>query len=169
MSGMTHGARTQPRDPVVVAVLLIAIGVGALVLQAVPDVGAWVVLLIGLALMAAFVATRDYGALVPGSIMTGLGVGIALAATNDVSGEASGGVIVLGLGLGFLSIWLISGVMHLERHHPWPLIPGGILSVVGLALLVGGASVDLLRFWPVVLIALGAIVIVRVALDTRQR
>ena len=43
-----------------------------------PDIGRFVTLIIGLGLLAVFVVRRDYGFLVPGSILTGIGIGLAL-------------------------------------------------------------------------------------------
>lgn len=169
MAGMTHGARTEPRDTIVFAIILIAVGIGALALQVFPDSGGIVVLVIGLALLALFGFTRGYGALVPGGIMTGLGVGIMAQGNLALTDEASGGVVVLGLGLGFVSIWVLSAIARLREHHPWPLIPGLILSTVGAALMIGGAAEELLRFWPVALIALGAVVLWRAWTEMRQR
>ena len=72
-----------------------------------------------------------------------------------------GGPVVLGLGLGFLSIWAIGAGMQLARHHWWPLIPGGILTVVGGALLIGGTAVDMLDYWGVAVIAIGVFILGR--------
>jgi hypothetical protein len=169
MSGMAHGARTNPREGIVFAIILIAVGVGALAMQVVPDAGAWIVLLIGLGLLAVFAVLREYGALVPGGIMTGLGAGILASQTLVVEDEASGGVIVLGLGLGFVSIWVIGALVHVAEHHPWPLVPGGILSLIGVSLLIGGQAVEFLRFWPVAVIAVGLFVLWRAVVEGRAR
>jgi hypothetical protein len=169
MSGTAHGARTEPREGIVFAIILIAVGVGALAMQAMPDAGSSVVLLIGLGLLAAFAFLREYGALIPGGIMTGLGAGILASQTLAINGEATGGVIVLGLGLGFISIWVIGAIAHVAEHHPWPLVPGGILTIIGVSQLVGGQAMELMRFWPVAVIAIGLIVLWRAWLETRAR
>jgi hypothetical protein len=162
MSGMSQGARTGPRDRIVFAAVLILVGVAGLALQvaeSTPGAGGVVVLLIGLGLLGAFAFTRQYGYLIPGGIMTGLGAGIVASEALTLTDEGTGGVIVLGLGLGFLSIWVIGGLVRVVEHHWWPLIPGGILAVIGAALLVGGQAVGLLDYWYVVVIALGVIVL----------
>lgn len=169
MSGMTHGAQTHPREGIVLAVILITVGVGALMLQLYPDAGDLILALIGIALLAVFAFTRAYGALIPGAIMTGLGLGIVAAQNLSVTDEASGGVIVLGLGLGFIGIWVLSGLARLEEHHPWPLVPGGILVAVAIGLLIGGVALDVMQYWPVVLIALGLIVLWRAWTEMRSR
>jgi hypothetical protein len=169
MSGMAHGARTDPRDAIVLALILISVGVGALVLNLVPEAGGWVVMIIGLGLLALFAFLRQYGALVPGGIMTGLGAGILASETLTLTDEQTGGVIVLGLGLGFLSIWVLGALTHVSEHHPWPLVPGGILATIGVLLMVGGGAIELLRYWPIALIAVGVVVLWRAYVEIRKR
>ena len=111
-----------------IALILIALGVwfflgpsfslGAIL-------GSSVVLVIGLVfLYVYFNQGRNFGFLVPGAILTGLGAGIVAEALTSSSGW-----VPLGLGLGFCAIWF------LYRQHWWALIPGGILILAGLAML----------------------------------
>jgi hypothetical protein len=155
-----------------VAVILIVVGVVGLASQVLDlntDLGGVVVTLIGVAFLVAFAFTRQYGFLVPGGIMTGLGAGIVASQTLTLADEQTGGVIVLGLGLGFLSIWVIGAIAHVDRHHWWPMIPGGILVVVGAALLIGGQAVNLLDYWGVAIVAIGLIVLWRAWAESRSR
>jgi hypothetical protein len=101
-------------------------------------VAQWTVLVIGAAILVAFVATGRYGFLVPGSITTGLGLGI-LAATQ-LAGTAAGGAVMLGLSAGFAGIWLTTRALGLEQHHFWPIIPAVIVGSIGVALLAFGGS-----------------------------
>jgi hypothetical protein len=102
--------------------------------------------------------------------MTGLGLGIvASEAITFASDEGTGGAVVLGLGVGFLGIWAIGILVHLEQHHWWPLIPGGILATVGTALLIGGGAIRALDYWGVILVAIGVIVIIRAWLRGQPR
>jgi hypothetical protein len=170
MAGMARGARSGPRDQVVFAVILIVVGLVGLASQYLkpsPELGAWVVLVIGLTFLGAFAYTRRYGFLVPGGIMAGLGVGILASELGALTGEQTGGVVVLGLGLGFLSIWVIGGLTKVGSHL-WPTVPGIILSAVGVALLVGGLAVDILDYWGVVAVAMGAILLVRAWLQSQR-
>lgn len=170
MAGLSQGTRSGPRDQMVFAAVLILVGVGALVMQVAEQeqiAGGGVVALIGLGLLGAFAYTRAYGYLIPGSIMTGLGIGIAAAEVIKATDEGEGGVIVLGLGLGFIGIWVISALTRLSAHHWWPLVPGGILVVVGGALLIGGQAIQLLDYWGVILVAIGLIVLWQ-AMRTRR-
>ena len=164
MTTMTQGEHSGSRDRIVLAVILIIVGLGGIASQALegrPDVGGWVVLLIGLTFLGAYVYSRKYGFLVPGGIMSGLGVGIILQQSLMVSGEQSGGLVVLGLGLGFVAIWAIGSLLKAAGHHPWPLVPGVILSIVGGALLIGGQAVALLDYWGIGVIILGVILLWR--------
>ena len=83
-----------------------------------------------LVVLAVFVVTRQYGFLVPGSILTGVGIGIVL--DSAASGEAESGVMMLALAGGFLGIWVIGSIYRLSENHWWPLIPGGILTLIGM-------------------------------------
>jgi hypothetical protein len=104
------------------------------------------------------------GVVIPGGILTGLGLGtlVAQIAFSTASGQAQGGIIVLGLGLGFLAIMPLILIVSPERHW-WALIPGGILTFVGIALIIGGAALDVLavlgRLWPIAPIVVGIILI----------
>lgn len=172
MSQMAHRPGYGTRDQLVFAVVLIVVGIAALaarVLEPTASVGGWIVAVIGLGLLGAFAYTRQYGYLVPGGILTGLGIGIvAQQSLTFASEEGSGGAVVLGLGLGFVSIWVIGMLVHLAQHHWWPLIPGGILTTVGTALLIGGGAVELLDYWGIALVAIGLFVVWRAYVQSRS-
>jgi hypothetical protein len=156
----------------VLAVILIVVGVVGLASQLfdiTADLGGWIVMFIGLGLLAAFAYTRGYGYLVPGGIMTGLGAGIVVSESFTFTNEETGGVIVLGLGLGFLAIWVIGSVMRVAQNHWWPVIPGGILATIGAVLLVGGQEAAILDYWGVVVIAVGLFVLWRAYAEGRAR
>lgn len=150
--------RTGTEGRWVGGVVLIIIGLALLVGQVVPDVGDYAALIVGFALLALFLVTRNPGALIGGSIVTGIGAGIAIDTAYPGS---AGSWVPLGLGLGFLGIWFLGLLFRMPEARFWPLIPGGVLVFVGLAA-VGGSAADLLRYaWPVALIVLGLLVILR--------
>ena len=110
-------------------VLLVVLGVALLLIEVTGVGGVAVVLLGGLAFLATFLATRSYGFLVPGGILTGFGSALVL---EDLGLVADVGL--LGLGAGFLLIpvvQLLSGARR-EGGWWWPCIPGGILAGIGL-------------------------------------
>jgi len=112
-----------------------------------------VVLAIGVVFLVAFALRRLYGFLVPGGILTGLGAGIL---AQQAAG-GNGGPVVLGLGLGFLSIYAIDLATTRATLRWWPLIPGTILGVVGVSLLAQSYALaeQVSRYWPALLVLAG--------------
>ena len=155
----------------VAGALLITIGVLLLIVQWVgADLGGLLVLPgIGLVFLVAGLVSRRAGYMVPAGILLGLGTGVLLGTRvfEDASDNATAGIIVLGLGAGFILVMILSA-MTAEGSHWWPLIPGGILSLIGVALLIGEETARALGnvlqlAWPLGLIALGAWFLFRVA------
>jgi hypothetical protein len=141
-------------------VVLITIGVAFLLGQLLPNAGRFVPLLVGLSFLAVFLATRNYGFLVPGGIVTGVGVGIVMAMEDQ--GRVGGGLFLVSLGLGFIGIVILGALFRLRENHPWPLVPGGILCTIGLITLAGTRYGDVARYaWPIVLIGLGVLFVLR--------
>lgn len=152
--------------------VIIVLGVFFLLAQIIPDIGRWIPLLIGLVFLAAFVPKREYGFLIPGCIISGVGVGVVL--TGVVDDQWSGSVVLLSIAGGFIAIWVVSVLIRIvDRDWPrgpsrdaaralwWPLIPGGILAIVGLVVLADeGFESDLLRWWPLLIIGAGVVVLV---------
>lgn len=153
----------QPqRAGVVVGALLILLGILFFLAQFVQFEG-WVFLLgLGIIFLVVGWLLRTYGFLIPGGILAGLGAG--LAASNALPEDGGqGGAVLLGLGLGFILVWLL-GWAILREKHPWPLIPGGILGGLGALLLAGAWGLEVLellgKFWPAILVVIGVIVLV---------
>lgn len=138
--------------------ILIALGALFFFVQLTDLGGEAIVAVIGGAFLVAYAFTRQYGFLVPGGIMTGLGLGILVQ--SQATPEA-GGVVVIGLGAGFLSIYLIDLLVRGASALWWPIIPGGILATIGI--LVEADRVEVLAelewAWPLILIAIGVIVL----------
>jgi hypothetical protein len=108
--------------------LLVVIGIVLLLIELTGTGRVAVVLLGGLAFLATFVATRSYGFLVPGGILTGFGAGLVaqdLGLVDDIG--------LIGLGVGFLLIPALQLATRTPRDGGWwwPLIPGGILVLLG--------------------------------------
>jgi hypothetical protein len=146
----------------VAAAILIAVGVMALAgnLAGSSLVGEAVPLVIGLVFIVVYATTRHYGFLVPGGILTGLGAGIL---AGSVFGVLDTGVtVVLGLGLGFALIYLVDVLQGGDRDRFWPLIPGGILLLVGggMATQTAGVMQQLGLWSPAVLIVIGAWILI---------
>ncbi|MDR5694573.1 MAG: hypothetical protein QN198_09715 [Armatimonadota bacterium] len=144
---------------VVSGIVLIVLGIIFLVAQQTGIGGEGVVASIGVAFLVAYAFTRNYGLLVPGGIMTGLGIGIIYEARMDRGGAP----VLLGLGLGFLSITVIDLAVRRTQWGWWPLIPGGVLSLIGLLLAAGQAGIlgTIGRWWPAILILIGLALLLR--------
>ena len=141
-------------------VILIAVGATLFAVQLLNLDGDVIVLVIGLIFAAAYATTRRYGLLIPAGILTGLGAGILLE-NSGVMGEP----VVLGLGLGFLAIYAVDLVSTGARTPGrwWPLVPGGILTIIAAAESTFGPDGARLisQGWPILLIAAGAWLLLR--------
>jgi hypothetical protein len=151
---------SRPNDArglMIVGVVMLVIGFAALIAQITPEFARYAPLAIGLVLLAIFAGTRAYVALVLGAIFTGIGSGLVAADLLAVTGEVEGGLIVLGLGLGFYSVWAVSSFLAMRENHWWPAIPGSILTLVGLGLLVNAFDEPLVG--PTILVGVGLVLI----------
>jgi hypothetical protein len=147
--------------------VLIGIGILAFIAQyGGPLMGGFVLLVAGLVFLAAGCMGRRMGFLIPGGILSGLGLGVALITGPFAaySGEATGAVMLLSFALGWVLITPLSAVFT-DKLIWWPLIPGGVLGLVGASLLAGENGIWLLQAmgwgWPLLLIALGVYLIIR--------
>lgn len=143
----------------VAGVVLIVLGILFFLAQRWGVGGEAVVAAIGIAFLTAYALTRQYGFLIPGCIMTGLGIGIIYE--NRIDGN--GAPILLGLGVGFLAIYAVSSLRGRMPGDWWPLIPGAALSFIGLMFAADatGARAAVGRWWPAVLILIGLYVVLR--------
>ena len=149
---MMERANTVP------ALVLIGIGVVLLIAQLTGVGPEAVVAVIGVGFLIAYAATRTYGFLIPGGIMTGLGIGIVIE--TEAAGS-QGEPVLLGLGIGFLAINAVDAVVRRSAAQWWPVIPGGILATIGV--LVGTGREGWLEnagsWWPAILIVIGAVIL----------
>ncbi|CAN5788075.1 hypothetical protein BH24CHL6_BH24CHL6_08340 [soil metagenome] len=162
----SHASASRSREPLIGGLVLISVGTILLLAQFVPDISRYMALVVGLGLLGLFLAKRDYGLLVAGGIVTGVGAGILIAAA--ATGNLSGAGFMLSLGTGFLGIWAVSSALRMEERHWWPLVPGLILVSIGSALAVGGSALDLISLWPVALIVIGVALLGRWYLTVRR-
>jgi hypothetical protein len=153
--------QTQPRDRRFGGLLLLGIGLLMLLTNFTRSnvLGDLILPGLGLLFLAWAFYTRRFGLTVPGCILTGLGIGVLLESRVSIPGDSdSGGVVVLGLAAGFLAIALIAPFFEQKRVF-WPLIPGGILALVGILQFMGDIGLQGLNvlgtFWPVILVAVG--------------
>jgi hypothetical protein len=104
--------------------------------------------------------------MIPGGILAGVALGVYLMIGPYASqiGENQAGVFMLAFSAGWALISLLSPISK-QGFQWWPLIPGGIIGLVGLAIMRGGAAMQLLEIigyiWPLVLVAIGAYLLLR--------
>lgn len=137
---------------VIGGIILIVVGLGLLALQLFEGLGRFTwPLLVGALFLAGYFARRTYGFLIAGSILFGIGLGQLGEDIFDVAGD---GVETIGLGLGFVSIYVLDRIDRADAPW-WPLIPGLILLATGLGS-VGGEIANVMDYvWPGLLILIG--------------
>jgi hypothetical protein len=152
-----RAAQRSRRSQIAAGAALIVIGIVALALQHFGESGRAIILLVaGGSFIAAYFYSDIYGLLIPGGILTGLGLG-SLAEWQDVAVRDPNAV---GLGIGFAAIYIIERVYR-RRAHWWPLIPGVILIGSGLGARFGDVGHILWRWAPVILVALGVLMVIK--------
>ena len=173
---MTKQTNTIPanRNALIGGLILIFGGALAFVGQIAPDSwGLGFALLVLLGLGASFILagllTREAGWFIPGGILSGIGAGIALVdgplarliPAGLLPGD-EGGLFMLAFAGGWFLITVLTALFADETHW-WPLIPGGIMLLIGLAAGFGsifGSLLNLLgNLWPIALIAAGLYVL----------
>lgn len=139
------------RGRLIAGASLVIAGIGLFALETVDETGdAAILLVIGAVFLAAYFMRRVYGFLIAGCIALGVGLGQLGEEVFDTGGD----ITPIGIGIGFTLIYVIDRLMDGEAHW-WPLIPGGILLVIGLSSLSGDVG-DYL--WPALLIVAGGVV-----------
>jgi hypothetical protein len=142
------------RRQILPGLILIILGIVFLLTQYFEFGPGLFLILLALIFLIPYIFTHSYGLLVPGCILAGIGVGLAFERTlsrPDVT-------VSIGLGLAFISIYLVQLIVARSSHW-WPLIPGGILLLGGLAELAPQVQVLLEKAWPLLLIVIGLAVL----------
>jgi hypothetical protein len=141
------------------AVVLLGLGIFALAQRFLgPDWNQLVVLAIGVALIVAAFASRTWGMLVAGCVLTGLGSGVVARSLVDFDRAGRAGIFLVCFGAGWFLLWILSAV-GFKRRDSWAMIPGGALLLVGLTQLFHPDLKFYLRIafdlWPYAAIAAG--------------
>jgi len=102
---------------------------------------------LGLAFLMWSVAQRLFGLAIPGSLLIGIGLGVFLGWRNleNINGLAQTGMMLVWFGFSW-GLIIIFGRLITEQFIWWPLIPGGVLAVVGWGLYIGGNPSSALSF-----------------------
>jgi len=151
----------EVKNTLIAGLILMGIGIGLLLLQF-TDLAMYIPLLIGTIFLVAGIISRKAGLLIPGGIVSGVGIGALsivqgwLFPTDSVE---SGGVFLLFFSLGWFLIPLLSRIFTNETNI-WALIPGSILAAIGGLILLGQQGLRILelagKFWPIILVVIGA-------------
>lgn len=98
-----------------------------------------ILLAVGLALLVWGVAQKLIGLLIPACLLLGIGPGIYFAWSRSevYNGLTETGVMLVWFALGWALITIVLRVVS-EKFVWWPLIPGGLMAVVGWGLYIGG-------------------------------
>ncbi|MDX1413681.1 MAG: hypothetical protein R3293_05780 [Candidatus Promineifilaceae bacterium] len=153
----------------VVGILLIVIGLFFFLnqffsLPGLDSLGTYFVLGLGVFFLAWGVIAHNDGLMIPGGILTGIGLGIVLLAgpLNLDDGNLGGSVFLGAFALGWVIITVFTALFT-EKTHWWPLIPAAIMALISGAILVEGPFLVVLewigKLWPVALIAGGIAII----------
>lgn len=125
--------------------------------------GTFLLLALGLGLMAAGVANRMPGLTIPGGIVAGIGLGVFVLQVVAGPSNGQGGVFLLCFALGWLSI--VPASRRAGEAHTWAYVPAFILAAIGAALLASawapGFVGTVARWWPLALIIAGVMALRR--------
>ncbi|MDR7417852.1 MAG: hypothetical protein QN178_02970 [Armatimonadota bacterium] len=144
----------------VAGTILFVLGLVFLAIRITGSGGQYVLVAVGVAFLLAYVWSRDDDLLAPGSLITGLGLGIALQPVGWEEGTS----VLLGLGVGLLGMYVLSMTMTKRPNAPFAsLIPGTALLVLGLleALADGGLLRFIARWWPLAPVVAGGAILWR--------
>lgn len=144
------------KEPVLTGLVLIVLGLGLYALRNAHIDEAVGFVALGGAFLAAYFYRRQYGFLVPGGILLGLGLGLmGFGPLQPLVDEP----VPFGLGLGFLLVWALDRA-YTRAGSWWPLVPGGVLVLVGVAEDSGSVEWFLEQGWPLAVVAVGVILVI---------
>jgi len=117
-------------------------------------VATYVLLAIALPFFVGFLSNRNnWGLLIPAYVLAVIGVMVPLIELGVLGDSLIATYVLLAIALPFFVVYLVN------KKNWWALIPGGILTVIGLGLLIAEGSADLL--FAAALILAGIIVVIR--------
>ncbi len=146
---------TQRMRTIGAGVALIVLGIAVWYLREhVEGLGrGWILVLLGGASVAGYFHSKRYGLLVVGCLLLSLGLG-SVGERTYFSADRSNAVP---LGLGFIAIYVIQLAWE-RRARWWPLIPGGLLVILGLDSMRRWVRLAV-ENWPLLLVVAGVLVV----------
>lgn len=122
-------------------VILIVIGISVLLSRWL-DLGVYLLLLLGLGMLAWGMFSRSAGWLIAGSILTGIGTGVLVFnGPWQIAEQFQPGIFLLCFALGWFLIPVLTRLFS-PRTHWWAFIPGGIMAAIGCVLLLVRGSLQ---------------------------
>ena len=102
---------------------------------------------LGLSFLAWGLAEKLFGLVIPGCLVLGAGSGVYLAWGNslEVNELAKTGLMLVCFALAWLLITVCSKLLT-DKFVWWPLIPGGVIAMVGWGLYIGGNPGNAVNF-----------------------
>lgn len=163
----TINNRKQQEDTKGLGIVLLGIGVVILAGRFLGSVGLDLLFLptLAAAFLTAGMVWRKVGLVIPGGIIAGIGTGSLLTEFLAVSGDLEGGIFMLSFAAGWVLISLLSTVIE-EKFVWWPLIPAGVMTLVGIGELGSTWAFGVLNVsnivWPLALISAGVYLVFKV-------
>ena len=140
---------------IVIGAVLILLAIGIIALQFVGGLSEAVLFFVlGAVFIAGYLYIRTYWMLIPGCILTGLGLGTVGEGLFTSFDE----IFLVGLGVGFIAIYVIQFIFE-GRAFWWPLIPGAVLILIGLVESFENLGRFLALAWPALLVLVGLIIL----------
>lgn len=156
--------RNERRGGLTAGIILIVIGIALLLINLGLFKPGVFILALGVSFLVAYAFWRNVGFLIPGMILAWLGLAITFTEAHVFRAAVTGPITTIALGLAFISIY----VFMFRRRQWWPLIPGGILLLIGTTTLLVTENIipltitQLVNFiWPALLILVGVWLIIR--------
>lgn len=141
------------KNKLLLGLILILLGLFFLLKTHISDNFSLFVLLVGVFFIILYLITKVYGLLIPGGILTGLGLGL-------IYQDRSQALFFIFLGLGFILIYILGLIRG--KSPLWPIIPGGILLGMGIyeellyrEVIPYNFVKKISPYWPVILIIIG--------------
>jgi len=141
---------------IIAGIILIIAGIATL-LQRWLDVGNFIVLLLGLGMLIWGSVSHSTGWIIPGGVLTGIGLGILVIESRwPFPASDQNGIFLICFAFGWYLITLLTTLFTCTQW--WALIPGGIMTLVGGAILVTNGTihwVDLNLVYAIILFSIG--------------
>lgn len=145
----------QKRQQIYFGTSLIVLGLALYLLSSFEGFGrSTIFFLVGAGFLGAYFYRREFGLLIPGCLICGMGV--AILGTESFLSDYN--ATFVGLGGGFVAITLVA-LANQRQFHAWPLIPGVGLILLGIPD-SGRVLQSLLTSWPLLLVGLGILILI---------